>query len=92
MYSVSGANMWGRYTSHFTDHFYKMNGEFVYPHQPTFYDTRHIFYLEAAIEELYTFYERISYIAYLFLHPFHLMQNLYHSTSFWSGRPSTSLN
>jgi hypothetical protein len=69
MYSVSCANMWGRYASHFTDNSYPMDGSKVYPHQPTFYDTRHIFYLEAAIEEIYTFFERIAYVAYLFLKP-----------------------
>lgn len=69
MYSVSCANMWGRYVSHFRDNFYGMNGSKVYPHEPNFYDTRHIFYLEAAVEELYTFYERIAYVAYLFLNP-----------------------
>lgn len=69
MYSVSCANMWGRYVSHFTDKSYEMDGSKVYQHEPTFYDTRHIFYLEAAIEELYTFYERIAYVAFLFLNP-----------------------
>lgn len=69
MYSVSCANMWGRYSSHFIDNSYRMNDRVIYPHNPTFYDTRHIFYLETAIEELYTFYERIAYIAYLFLIP-----------------------
>ncbi|SER48614.1 hypothetical protein [Pedobacter rhizosphaerae] len=69
MYSVSCANMWGRYTSHFTDNSYRMDSGIVFPHQPTFYDTRHIFYLEAAIEEIYTFYERVAYIAYIFLQP-----------------------
>jgi len=69
MYSVSCANIWARYTSHFTDDFYRMERGNVYPHNPSFYDTRHIFYLEAAIEEIYTFYERIAYILYLFLNP-----------------------
>lgn len=69
MYSVSCANMWGRYVSHFSDNFYPMSGGKVYPYEPSFFDTKHIFYLEAAIEEIYTFYERIAYVAYLFLNP-----------------------
>lgn len=55
MYSVSCASMWGRYISHHSDHAYRMEEKTVYQLSTTFYDNRHIFYLEAAMEELYTF-------------------------------------
>ncbi|MDR6786050.1 hypothetical protein ABIE26_004480 [Pedobacter africanus] len=69
MYSVSCAMMWGRYISLHGDHAYQMEQKTVYPMKTSFYDNRHIFYLEAAMEELYTFYERIAHLLYIFLRP-----------------------
>lgn len=69
MYGVSCANVWGRYITHHTDSSYQFEGRQVYPLNLSFYDTRHIFYLEASIEEIYTFYERIAHLLYIFLRP-----------------------
>ena len=69
IYSVCCANMWGRYLSHFSDNSYKINEGRIYPYTPNFYDTRHLFYLETAVEDIYTFYERVAYVGYLFLKP-----------------------
>lgn len=72
MYSVSVSNMWGRYASHYADESYTFEGRSVYPLEPSFYDTKYIFHLEVAIEEIYTFYERIAYLTYLFMKPDYL--------------------
>ncbi len=69
MYSVSVSNMWGRYTSHYTDRSYPFEGNRVYPIEPSFYDSKYIFHLEVALEEIYTFYERIAYLTFLFMKP-----------------------
>jgi|GEM_PF-1584620 len=69
MYSVSVSNMWGRYASHHTDKSYPFEGSTVYPLDPSFYDTKYIFHLEVALEEIYTFYERIAYMTFLFMKP-----------------------
>ena len=72
MYSVSASNMWGRYASHYTDNSYPFEDRVVYPLESSFYDTKYIFHLEVALEEIYTFYERISYLTYLFMKPDYL--------------------
>lgn len=72
MYSVSVSNMWGRYASHHTDNSYPFQGSVVYPLEPSFYDTKYIFHLEVALEEIYTFYERIAYLTSLFMKPDYL--------------------
>lgn len=69
MYSVSNANMWGRYQSRYTDKSYDFQGSKVFPLDPSFYDTKNIFHVEVALEEIYTFYERIAYLGFLFMSP-----------------------
>ena len=69
LFHVSCANMWRRYTSHYADHAYKFQATTVYPMNPSFYDTRYTIFLESAMEDLYTFYERCAYFTYLFLQP-----------------------
>lgn len=69
IYGVSSANIWGRYKSHYTDEKYDFQGRAVYPVASNFYDSRYFFYLEAAMEEIYTYYERIAYLLYIFLKP-----------------------
>ncbi|MBB5440592.1 hypothetical protein HDC92_004295 [Pedobacter sp. AK017] len=68
-YSVACANMWGRYTTHYTEHAYDFQGRKVYPAKLNFYDSKYLFYLENAVEELYTFYERLAYLMYLMMDP-----------------------
>lgn len=68
-YSVCSANIWGRYISHFSDESYNFQGKKIFPHQPNYIDGKFFFYLEVCIEELYTFYERLAYLAFIFLAP-----------------------
>ncbi len=68
-YSVACANMWGRYTTNYKVHSYDFQGSKIYPVQLNYFDYRFFFYLESAIEELYTFYERLAYLLYLFAKP-----------------------
>jgi len=69
IFQVSCANMWGRYISHYTDDAYSFESRKVYPRNPTFYDTRYTIFLETAMEDLYSFYERCAYFTFLFLQP-----------------------
>ena len=69
MYSVAVSNMWGRYTFHYTDKPYSLEGQTVFTFEPSFYDTKYLFHLEVALEEIYTFYERIAYLTFLFMKP-----------------------
>ncbi|CDT15584.1 conserved hypothetical protein [Sphingobacterium sp. PM2-P1-29] len=68
-YSACSANIWGRYITHYSDNWYNFQGRKLYPHQPSYIDGKFFFYLEVCIEELYTFYERLAYLAYIFLAP-----------------------
>lgn len=68
-YSVACANMWGRYKTHYSSHSYHHQSTIVYPVQMKYYDYRFFFYLENAIEEIYTFYERFAYLFFLFVKP-----------------------
>jgi len=69
IFQVSCANMWRRYTSNYADHAYQHESRTLYPMNPSFYDTRYTIFLETAMEDLYTFYERCAYFTYLFLQP-----------------------
>lgn len=68
-YSVACTNMWGRYTTHYTENAYNAQGRTIYPAKLNFYDSKCLFYLENAIEELYTFYERLAYLMYTMMQP-----------------------
>ncbi|WP_428330381.1 hypothetical protein [Mucilaginibacter sp.] len=72
LYSVGMSNVWGRYTTDYTANSYNFQGTKIYPVNLNYRDNRFIFYLENAIEEIYTFYERIAYLLYLFLQPIQL--------------------
>ncbi|KQC00391.1 hypothetical protein [Pedobacter sp. Hv1] len=74
MYSVGCSNIWGRYITHFQDNSYNFQGSKVYPVKQNYFDVRYVSYLENAIEELYTFYERLAYLIYLFLKPTSFLQ------------------
>lgn len=68
-YSVACANVWGRYITSYKAHSYTFQGGEIYPIQLSYFDYRYFFYLESAIEELYTYYERLAYLFYLFAQP-----------------------
>lgn len=69
LYSVAMSNIWGRYITDYGSDYYYFQGGKVFPVNLNYTDNRFIFYLENAIEELYTFYERLAYLLYLFLQP-----------------------
>lgn len=68
-YSVACANVWGRYATHYTDHTSDFQGRTIYQVALGFYDYRYLSYVENAVNELYTFYERLGYLMYSFLEP-----------------------
>ena len=68
-YSVGCANILGRYTTHYSKNEYTFQGEKLFPVGLDYHDYRYFFYVENAIEEIYTFYERLSYLLYIFLKP-----------------------
>jgi len=72
LYSVAMSNIWGRYIVTYGTEYYYFQGTRVYPLKLDYRDNRFIFYLENAIEELYTYYERLAYLLFLFLTPANL--------------------
>ena len=75
LYSVAMSNIWGRYKTNYTSQYYNFQGTKIFPLNLNYQDNRFIFYLENAIEEIYTFYERIAYLLFLFLKPVGLTQS-----------------
>ncbi|EHQ26492.1 hypothetical protein Mucpa_2362 [Mucilaginibacter paludis DSM 18603] len=69
LYSVAMSNIWGRYITTYGSNYYYFQGNKVFPVNLDYNDNRFIFYLENAIEEIYTFYERLAYLFYLFMQP-----------------------
>lgn len=69
MFSVSNTNMWSRNKSHFLDNSYSFQGKRIYPVELTYKDNRYLYFIENSIEEIYTFYEKIAHLLYIFLNP-----------------------
>lgn len=75
VFSIGNLNMWGRYKTNYKSHKYDFNGTTIYPAEVSYFDNRYTYYMENAIEELYTFYEKLAYLLYIFLSPTSLEQN-----------------
>ncbi|QEC51946.1 hypothetical protein EDD80_1152 [Anseongella ginsenosidimutans] len=69
LFSVGNLNMWGRYKSHYSESAYYFEGKKQHPIELCNNDFRYLYFMENAIEELYTFYEKVTYLLSNFLNP-----------------------
>lgn len=69
MFNVACCNIYIRFTSSYKDSSYIFNSQTHYPFTPTINDNQSLQYLSTAIEEIYTFWERVAYLIYILLDP-----------------------